>query len=173
MKIPKSTILMLALVLLFGMVIRLTYSIENMEEGSFQNSFKIRNEIEVDENYPDNPREYSLELLDDVNIISMFVIGILEMGFSIPLILEKVPPNWLYGFRTRKTRNNEKIWYRANKFAGKTLFLAGLITAGSGVLLAWFGSGLGPQTIEWISLLIILTALFGSIIIDYLFLRTL
>jgi len=115
----------------------------------------------------------SSEMLYDVNIISMLVIGILEMVLSIPLILEKVPPNQLYGFRTRKTRHSEKIWYRANKFAGKSLFFAGLITTGSGGILVWFGPGLGSLTIAWISLLIIFSALFGSLIADFIFLRML
>jgi len=173
MKISTSAILMLTLVLLLGLMTILTCPIENMDEERFQNSFKVGSEVEEDGNNLPHTRKYSLELIYDVNIISMFVIGILEMGLSIPLIFEKVPPNWIYGFRTRKTRHNENIWYQANKFAGKTMFLAGLITTASGAILMGYGSGLGSQMIEWISLLIIFTALFGSIIADFLFLRTL
>jgi len=48
---------------------------------------------------------------------------------SIPLIANVVPPNRFYGFRTRRTLSNERIWYRANRFAGWALFIAAIISA--------------------------------------------
>ena len=48
---------------------------------------------------------------------------------SIPMIANAVPPNRFYGFRTRRTLANERIWYSANRFAGWALFIAALISA--------------------------------------------
>ena len=48
---------------------------------------------------------------------------------SIPLIASLVPPNRFYGFRTRRTLSNERIWYRANRFAGWALFIASIVSA--------------------------------------------
>ncbi len=45
---------------------------------------------------------------------------------SIPLIFKWVPPNRLYGFRTRKTLSKREIWYESNHIAGWDLLLAGL-----------------------------------------------
>ncbi len=85
----------------------------------------------------------------NINIMSIFVIGIIEIVLSIPLILEKVPPNWLYGFRTRKTvRGGEKTWYEANKFAGKSLSVAGILTALGGGVLLWMEPMITSQALE-------------------------
>ena len=38
---------------------------------------------------------------------------------SVPPILEWVPPNPLYGFRTPRMLANEALWYRVNHFASR------------------------------------------------------
>jgi uncharacterized membrane protein len=48
---------------------------------------------------------------------------------GIPLVFKLVPPNRLYGFRTRKTLSRPDIWYPANGFAGYALMLAAAVTA--------------------------------------------
>ena len=48
---------------------------------------------------------------------------------SLPMIANAVPPNRFYGFRTRQTLSNERIWYRANRFAGWALFTASIVSA--------------------------------------------
>ena len=55
---------------------------------------------------------------------------------SIPLILKKIPPNPIYGFRTKKTRSDRHIWYDANHYGGLQLFYAGIIYIGF-VLITW------------------------------------
>ncbi len=54
-------------------------------------------------------------------------IGALLAAVSIPLILEKIGPNPFYGFKTKKTFSNKEIWYKANKYLGKVLLIAGII----------------------------------------------
>ncbi|MGC9395005.1 MAG: SdpI family protein [Anaerolineae bacterium] len=53
--------------------------------------------------------------------------GLLLVGLSIPLLLRRVKPNWLYGFRTPKTLGDERIWYESNAYAGKWLLISGAI----------------------------------------------
>ena len=60
--------------------------------------------------------------------------GLLFIGISLPLILEKVPPNGWYGFRVAKTFSNERIWYGANRAAGYNLFWAGVAIAISSLI---------------------------------------
>lgn len=62
-----------------------------------------------------------------IELLSLLVIGLLEIGLAIPLILRRVPPNWIYGFRTTTTLSNKEIWYKANTFAGKLLLGAGIV----------------------------------------------
>lgn len=51
--------------------------------------------------------------------------GTLLVLLSIPMILRKVKPNYLYGVRIAKTLNNPEIWYATNAFAGRYLMAAG------------------------------------------------
>jgi uncharacterized membrane protein len=46
----------------------------------------------------------------------------------IPLVLKLIPPNRLYGFRTRKTLSSPEIWYPANVFSGYALMIAAAVT---------------------------------------------
>lgn len=55
--------------------------------------------------------------------------GVLFVLLGIPLALDKVPPNSLYGFRTPKTQSGPGIWYPANRFAGGSLIVAGAAVA--------------------------------------------
>jgi hypothetical protein len=53
--------------------------------------------------------------------------GLLLIALSIPLILGKIPPNGLYGFRVKKTMENPDIWYPVNKYSGKWLLAVGSV----------------------------------------------
>jgi uncharacterized membrane protein len=46
---------------------------------------------------------------------------------SIPMILRKVPPNPIYGFRTASTLADSVVWYRANAFAGWALLIGAIV----------------------------------------------
>ena len=55
-----------------------------------------------------------------------FWVPALFIILSLPLIFKKVPPNHIYGFRTKRTLSNEKIWYKANKDCGLYFAAAGI-----------------------------------------------
>jgi hypothetical protein len=73
-------------------------------------------------------------------LLPMFlVLGLLLIIIAIPLYLEKIPPNNLYGFRVRKTLGNPKIWYAVNKYSSVWFMAAGLV-----LMLAALGLALAP-----------------------------
>jgi uncharacterized membrane protein len=47
---------------------------------------------------------------------------------AVPLMLRKVPPNVLYGYRTRATLSNQAMWYEANAHFGRGFFIGSLIS---------------------------------------------
>jgi uncharacterized membrane protein len=55
-------------------------------------------------------------------------LAIVNIAVSVPLILRKIPPNLLYGFRTPKTLSNSRVWYEANAKGGKNLVVASVVT---------------------------------------------
>lgn len=48
------------------------------------------------------------------------------IGLAVPLMLRWVKPNCWYGFRTRKTLSNERVWYEANAYTGRLLLGLGI-----------------------------------------------
>ena len=54
---------------------------------------------------------------------------LLLVALAIPLILDMIPRNGFYGFRTPRTLASDDVWYPANRYAGKALFVAGLVWA--------------------------------------------
>lgn len=55
--------------------------------------------------------------------------GLLLATLSIPMVMGKIPPNGLYGFRVKKTMDNPEIWYTVNVYSGKWLLAASLVQA--------------------------------------------
>jgi hypothetical protein len=37
-----------------------------------------------------------------------------------------------YGFRTKHMLSNPEVWYEVNAYAGKSLFVSGIVTADNG-----------------------------------------
>ncbi len=56
-------------------------------------------------------------------------IGLLTVLIGLPLAFQRVKPNRIYGFRTRRTLSDPKIWYRANRILGLNLVVAGISIA--------------------------------------------
>jgi len=89
------------------------------------------------------------------------LVGLLFVGLSIPLIRQRVPPNPYYGFRTRKTLSDPKIWYEVNRIQGNDLFVAGaLITVSSLTMLA-IARKWAPEHVVFTLLSVMLLSLVG------------
>ena len=74
------------------------------------------------------------------------VLGLVLLGFSIPMWLEKVPMNRWYGVRIQKSFESEENWYRINRFGGMLGVLTGLAIALVGVAcLLWPPAGQGLE----------------------------
>jgi hypothetical protein len=55
------------------------------------------------------------------------IVPLLIIALAIPVILEKVPRNYFYGFRTPYTMSSDAVWYRANKISGVALAIGGAV----------------------------------------------
>ena len=52
-------------------------------------------------------------------------VGLLILALAIPLILRRVPPNGIYGVRTKASFASESDWYRINVIGGRYLAVSG------------------------------------------------
>jgi uncharacterized membrane protein len=72
--------------------------------------------------------------MDPKIVLVAYVVPGMAPVFGIPMALGLVPPNRFYGFRTRKTLSSADVWYRANRFSGWTLAIAGIVAVGHNAL---------------------------------------
>ncbi len=70
--------------------------------------------------------EEPIRVESDMGSQPFLIPSLLILIASIPLVLEIVPRNRIYGIRTCKTLSDDSIWYRANRFGGWALILSSL-----------------------------------------------
>jgi uncharacterized membrane protein len=61
-------------------------------------------------------------------------VGLLIFALAIPLFLRRVPPNDIYGVRTKASFASESDWYRINFIGGRYLMVSGLVILIVGVI---------------------------------------
>jgi len=108
-----------------------------------------------------------------VTLLILFVSsGLLLAALSVPLILRKIGPNPLYGFRVKETLEDPAVWYPANAYAAKWLFAVGLLISGSAILL-FLTPGLDLLAYALTNAGIGLTGVLVAMIQSFRYLRTL
>ncbi|HPH02983.1 MAG TPA: SdpI family protein [Spirochaetota bacterium] len=60
-------------------------------------------------------------------LIAYLVVGLVLVAGGIPLAMRKVRPNPWYGFRTKSTMSDERLWFAANASAGRVLVTGGIV----------------------------------------------
>ena len=103
------------------------------------------------------PEQYVARSLASCVVIAMI---------SLPLILGLVPPNGIYGFRTRFTMSSREIWYPANAFLGWALLVA---SAGSAVVLLMLPEG----TKRWVMWVTFVAPMLAAAAVSFLYLNRL
>src|SRR5262245_16471595 len=69
-------------------------------------------------------------------LIAVMACDALFIVLAIPLMLRKVPPNVIYGYRTRATQSNVSLWYDVNAHFGRRFLIASVIS-GVAALVLW------------------------------------
>jgi uncharacterized membrane protein len=96
--------------------------------------------------------------------------GVILAGLSVPLILHKIPPNGLYGFRSRSTLDNPQLWYKVNTYAGKRLLVTGLGTSTAAIILYYTTSNVEEYALSCLGFFL---ALFlWMMVTSFLYLRS-
>ena len=73
------------------------------------------------------------------SLITIIGCGGLLILLGVPLLLEKVPPNGLYGVRIRATFTDPAIWYEVNRVAGRDFVVVGSLTVGLAIVFETWG----------------------------------
>jgi hypothetical protein len=91
---------------------------------------------------------------------------------GVPLILRRIPRNVVYGFRTRSTLNDDRVWYEANAHFGRGLLIAGITTA-MAILVLYRMDGLAPAVFLKVSIVALVAPLVVAIFATSRFVRSL
>jgi uncharacterized membrane protein len=98
--------------------------------------------------------------------------GLLLAALSVPMILRKVKPNGLYGFRVPATLRDPTLWYEVNAYAGKYLLATSLLFVFAAILL-YFIPGLGLDAYALLCLGVIMAGLAVTLVRSVRYLSTL
>lgn len=103
----------------------------------------------------------------------LFFIGlsVLVIVVELPLAMNRVKPNRLYGFRVHKTLSDERIWYLVNSYAGKRSVLTGIITIVFAVALRL--RAMSPATYGAICVLLLVGGLVLTIVTTLIYMKPL
>jgi SdpI/YhfL family protein len=101
-------------------------------------------------------------------ILACSLLGVL---LGIPLMLRRIPRNVVYGFRTRSTLSDDRVWYEANAHFGRRLIAASAATGIAIVVL--YRAGLAPAIFLKLSVAALAVPLFLAILATSRFVRSL
>jgi uncharacterized membrane protein len=103
--------------------------------------------------------------MNEVTVFTILfaLIGLLFIGISIPTILGRVPPNRYYGFRTKKTLSDPRIWYEANRLSGHDLLIAGAVVTASSLALLVLAQRWKPEYVLFTLLAVMSLSLAGAL----------
>lgn len=87
-------------------------------------------------------------------LVTILVVDAVSILISIPLVLRRIGPNVVYGYRTRATLSDPALWYEANALLGRRLIAACLVSALAAFLLARPGL-LSPDTFLPVSVVLL------------------
>jgi uncharacterized membrane protein len=90
------------------------------------------------------------------------LVGILFIGLGIPLIQNRIPPNPYYGFRTKKSLSDSKIWYEINHISGIDLFIAGSLITITSLTMLVFAQGWKRENVTLTLLFVMVLTLTGA-----------
>jgi uncharacterized membrane protein len=88
---------------------------------------------------------------------------------ELPLAMNLVRPNPLYGFRVRRTLSDERIWYLANSYAGKVSILTGIVTIVLAAVLRL--TAMSPATYGWICVLVLVGGLVLTVVMTLIYMK--
>ncbi len=69
-------------------------------------------------------------------------VGALSVALGVPLLRGRVPPNRLYGCRTRATLAGGKLWYEVNRVQGRDMIQSGVAVIILSLVVLAFGRSL-------------------------------
>jgi uncharacterized membrane protein len=108
-----------------------------------------------------------------VKIFAMLVVPAVTAALGIPLLLNAIPPNSFYGFRTQRSLSSETIWFATNRALGGALILVGGIAILANLAIDRWAKNLSSSELVVVFLVVDTTLLLPALLAVGLYSRTL
>jgi len=108
---------------------------------------------------------------DILLILTIILIGILEIIVGLPLLFGKIKPNWIYGFRLPKTLSSDEIWYKSNRYVGRDFVITGIVVTLGSLFLYIFRFSFSIIEITWIGVSLLIIPLIVVLIRGVIYLK--
>jgi uncharacterized membrane protein len=106
----------------------------------------------------------------DKGLITILVCSAVFSLVSIPLIFRRVPRNPVYGYRTRATLRNDRVWYEANAYFGVRFLVASILSACIAVVVhEW--RGISPDIYLKVSIVLLVAPVVAAWLLTARFVR--
>jgi uncharacterized membrane protein len=103
--------------------------------------------------------------------IDYFIAGLALFAAGVPLLRGWIPRNRWSGFRVPKTLSNDRIWYEANRVAGRDLMIAGAVIMTAAGLSALLSKEVPGLPLHKINKAVFYVALFSAALHSFIALR--
>jgi len=100
-----------------------------------------------------------------------FIGGLVLFSAGVPLLRGWIPRNRWAGFRVPKTLSSDRIWYEANRVAGRDLMIAGVVVMATAVVSALLSKEIPGLPLEKINKVVCYGALFSAALHSFIALR--
>jgi uncharacterized membrane protein len=100
-----------------------------------------------------------------------FIGGLVLFAVGVPLLQGWIPRNRWAGFRTTKTLSNDRVWYEANRVAGRDLIIAGAVVMTTAVASELLYKEVPGLPLEKINKVVCYGALFSAALHSFIALR--
>jgi hypothetical protein len=95
-------------------------------------------------------RNHALAQLNAIICKVVGCTGLILAGFALPLWLQLVQMNEVYGYHSDHIETHPSLWFSANALFGRNLFFAGLLISLLGFVLLKKWQGIIPGRFIWI-----------------------
>ncbi|MDE1920301.1 MAG: SdpI family protein [Candidatus Omnitrophica bacterium] len=106
-------------------------------------------------------------------IMTFVVPALLFVMISMPLIIRKVPRNFGYGFRTKKTLSSDEMWYKANRFGGAAVLTAALLTLTGCLWLFYHRNNFSADAINSFGFGLFITPVLAAVAVSLIYIKSL
>jgi len=103
--------------------------------------------------------------------IDYFIAGLVLFGAGVPFLRGWIPRNRWSGFRVPKTLSSDRIWYEANRVAGRDLMIAGAVVMTTAIVSAILSKEILGLPLDKINKVACYGALFSAALHSFIALR--